>query len=190
MGVVKASAVISVLAIALMGTASAAFTPQQLLQLIQKPTSIKATDAGLNHLDGGISAMYWAWGDPLQRGVKLTRLNNNPAAWLLELSSQAYLISKIAPQRQLLATINHPAGARAFDLYLIKSGVFRGQYLQQQRFSDGRLNLAVVTKTYAAMAMRANEVQRGGPARIYSHPLGTYLFYKSTFCTAPGTLCR
>jgi hypothetical protein len=187
---VKSNVIVGFLAVALTGTANAAFSLQQLLQLTQNPSRIKATDAGLNHINGAVSAMYWEWGDLLERGVKLTRLNNNPGAWQLDLSSRAYLISKIAPQRQLLASITNATKAKAFDLYLIKAGVFKGRYLQTHRFGDGGLNLSVVTKTYATIAIRASELQQGGESQIYSYPLGTYLLYKPAFCSAPGALCR
>lgn len=171
-------------------SASAAFTPQQLLKLTQNPTSIKPTQSGNANVNSGVSAKYWQWGDPLKQGVELTRLNGNPAIWQLVLSTQVYTAAKIAPQRQLLATITDPIAPAPVDLYLIKGGVFTGNYMVEQRFDDGSRNLSIITRNYAITAARGSELQQGEEGQIYSYPLGTFLLYKSDFCSVPGAVCR
>jgi len=171
-------------------SASAIFTPQQLLQLTQNPTSIKPTQSGNANVNSGVSAKYWQWGDPLKQGVELNRLNGKPALWQLVLSSQVYAVARLAPQRQLLATITDPIAATPIDLYLIEGGVFTGDYLVEQRFDDGSRNLNIITKAYAITAVRGSELQQGEEALIYSYPLGTFLLYKSAFCSVPGAVCK
>lgn len=170
--------------------AAAEFTPQQLLELTQKPTDFKPTDSGVGNVNSGVSAMYWKWGDPLEKGVKLTRLNDVVADWQLDLSSRAYTVAQIASQSQLLATITDPVVSGPIDLYLIKDGVFKDQYLVQQRFNDGGLGLAVVTKAYATTAAQASELQQEGESQIYSYPLGTFLLYNAAFCSTAGAVCK
>ena len=175
---------------ALGGSAIAAFSPQQLLQLTRKPMSIKPVDTGSGNVNSGVVAVYWEWGDPLKQGAKLTRLNGNLAAWQFDLSTRAYALAKLAPQRQLLATITDPIGNIPADLYLIKSGVFKGQYAIQQRFSDGGRSLSIVSKAYATSAAQGSELQQGGESQIYSYPLGTFLLYKAAFCSISGAVCK
>ena len=40
-------------------SASAGFTPQQLLKLMQNPPSIKPTQNGNANVNSGVSAQYW-----------------------------------------------------------------------------------------------------------------------------------
>lgn len=138
-------------------SASAGFTPQQLLKLMQNPPSIKPTQNGNANVNIGVSAQYWHWGDPLKHGVELTRLNGKLATCAQQSDLRR---CQSAPQRQLLAIIADSIADAPVGLYLIESGVFTGNYMVEQRFDDGSRNMSIITKAYAITAARGSHLQQ------------------------------
>lgn len=176
---------------ALISSASAAFTPTQLAQLIQEPAQFKPnekyTDSKVN---AGTPVYSWVWSQGLDTNVKLQSLTRNSAGWELYLGDNAYTLSKVVPQRKLLAVINDALMNNVVSIYSISSGPFKGHYALDERYGDGSGSLTIQTKAFAVGAANGSEFRQNTPTKLLAYPVYGLLIARGSMCKLPEVSCK
>ena len=143
---------------AFISSASAAFTSTQLGQLTKKPEQFKPDEKYADSkVNVGTPVYSWVWGQGLDTDVKFQRLTPNSAGWELYLGDDTYTLSKIAPQRKLLAVIDDELMSSVLSIYSVTSGPFKGHYALDERYRDGSGSLTIQTKVFAVAAASGSE---------------------------------